>query len=104
MKDYARINFLQDRKTANDEAQRISSLIAGKLYPERFTMPLTLQFELTSHCNVHCKHCYNVSGDNNSSPDPMTPENWKNFARYLVNHGGIFSVRYFRRRTFIIGR
>lgn len=90
MKDYARINFLQDRKTANDEAQRISSLIAGKLYPERFTMPLTLQFELTSHCNVHCKHCYNVSGDNNSSPGPMTPENWKKFARYLVNHGGIF--------------
>ena len=90
MKDYARINFLQDRKAANDEAQRISSLIADKLYPESFAMPLTLQFELTSHCNVHCKHCYNVSGDNNSSPDPMTPENWKKFARYLVNHGGIF--------------
>lgn len=90
MKDYARINFLQDRKAANDEAQRISSLIADKLYPESFAMPLTLQFELTSHCNVHCKHCYNVSGDNNSSPDLMTPENWKNFARYLVNYGGIF--------------
>ena len=85
-----KINFLKDRKTANDEAERINALIANHLYPERFTMPLTLQFELTSHCNVHCKHCYNVSGEDNSASDPMTPERWKDFARYIVNHGGIF--------------
>ena len=85
-----KINFLKDKKAANDEVQNIRTLIANGLYPERFTMPLTLQFELTSHCNVHCKHCYNVSGENNSQPDPMTPERWKDFARYLVSHGGIF--------------
>lgn len=90
MKDWVKINFLQDKKAAKDEAERINSLIQNRLYPERFTMPLTLQFELTSHCNVHCKHCYNVSGEDNSRQDAMTPERWKDFARYLVKHGGIF--------------
>ncbi len=90
MKDWVKINFVKDRKAANDEAEHINALIANHLYPEKFTMPLTLQFELTSHCNVHCKHCYNVSGGNNSKPDPMTPERWKDFARCIVSHGGIF--------------
>ena len=90
MKDYVKINFLRDKKTAANEAEHIRTLIANHLYPARFTMPLTLQFELTSHCNVHCKHCYNVSGENNSALDLMTPKHWKDFARYLVERGGIF--------------
>ena len=85
-----KINFLKDKKQVQDEAERIKALIENHLYPERFTMPLTLQFELTSHCNVHCKHCYNVSGEDNSRPDAMTPERWKDFAHYLVSGGGIF--------------
>ena len=90
MKDWVKINFLKDKKLANDEAEHLRSLIASRLYPEKFTMPLTLQFELTSHCNVHCKHCYNASGEDNSSHDQMTPERWKDFTRYIVEHGGIF--------------
>lgn len=90
MKDWVKINFLKDKKAANDETNNLRALIANGLYPEKFTMPLTLQFELTSRCNVHCKHCYNVSGEDNSKTDAMTPERWKNFAHYLVNHGGIF--------------
>ena len=90
MKDWVKINFLKDRKAAQDEAAHIRTLIANHLYPEKFTMPLTLQFELTSRCNVHCKHCYNVSGENSSPPDAMTPQRWKNFARYIVRNGGIF--------------
>ena len=90
LKDWVKINFLKDKKTAEDEAKHIKTLIESYLYPDRFTMPLTLQFELTSHCNVHCKHCYNVSGENNSKPDSMTPEKWKDFSRYIVSHGGIF--------------
>lgn len=90
MKDWAKINFLKYRKLAEDETRHIHQLIQKHLYPERFMMPLTLQFELTGHCNVHCKHCYNVSGEDNSKPDPMTPEGWNSFASYLVEHGGIF--------------
>ena len=91
MKDWVKINFLKDRKAANDEADRIKTLIANHLYPEKFTMPLTLQFELTARCNVHCKHCYNVSGEDNAKIDAMTPDRWKEFARYLVRHGGILT-------------
>ena len=48
MKDWVKINFVKDRKAAGDEAANIRALIADGLYPQRFMMPLTLQFELTS--------------------------------------------------------
>ncbi|MBR1604132.1 MAG: radical SAM protein [Synergistaceae bacterium] len=90
MKDLVKINFYRDLKAAKDETENLKNLIANNLYPEKFLMPLTLQFELTTHCNVHCRHCYNKSGEDNKFQDAMTPENWKNFARYLVERGGIF--------------
>ena len=99
MKDWVKINFLKDRKTAQEEANHIKFLIQNHMYPQRFLMPLTLQFELTSRCNVHCKHCYNLSGSI-SSNDAMTPQKWKDFARYIINEGGgHISVRDFGRRT-----
>ena len=90
LKDWVKINFLSDKKFAKDEAEKFKSLVENNLYPEKFLMPLILQFELTTRCDVKFKHCYNVSGENNSKQDAMTPEHWKNFARYLVEHGGIF--------------
>lgn len=53
------------------------------------TFPLSsLHFELTSKCNAFCKHCYNDS--NNIISDRMTPDNWIDFAKYIVDHGGVF--------------
>jgi MoaA/NifB/PqqE/SkfB family radical SAM enzyme len=58
-------------------------------YPGEFSFPVGLQFELTSACNLKCKHCYNRSGDSDKKT-LMTPEKWKEFARYIVKKGGIF--------------
>ena len=52
----------------------------------------SLQLELTSHCNVICKHCYNNSGLNNRMRDAMTPEKWIDFAKYLSRMGGIYET------------
>lgn len=61
------------------------------IYSKSHMFPIaSLQFELTTHCNVFCKHCYNNSGTCNNIPDLMTPEKWIEFAKYLVDHGGIF--------------
>lgn len=90
MKDYVKIYNALDEKQARTEKERIEKLQANGLYPPSFDFPMTLQFELTSHCNVYCKHCYNYSGEDNTSKDAMTPEKWIEFTKYIVKNGGIF--------------
>ena len=46
-------------------------LIAEGCYPKQFNFPLAIQFEVTSKCNLKCKHCYNRSGGNR--PADFTP-------------------------------
>ena len=70
------------------QRENIKKLQKFNLYPKEFDFPLLLQFELTSKCNVHCKHCYNNSGITKN--DTMTPEKWKDFCKYVVSKGGIF--------------
>ena len=89
-RDYVKIARAKDQKLLNEEKQRVEHLQQNGLYPEQYTFPLTLQFELTTHCNVRCKHCYNNSGVCNAEPDRMGPTEWKKFAQYLVDRGGIF--------------
>lgn len=89
-RDYVKIYRARDMKQMKEEKERIHALQSAKLYPTSFAFPLTLQFELTSHCNVYCKHCYNNSGTCNNENDTMTPERWIDFSKYLVKHGGIF--------------
>ncbi len=57
-------------------------------YPKIFEMPITLQFELLAECNLYCKHCYNGSGEN--KPTLMHLQEWKDLAKHIVDHGGIF--------------
>jgi MoaA/NifB/PqqE/SkfB family radical SAM enzyme len=88
-KDFVKIYNAIDKKTIADEKNKIILMQKAGLYPTSFDFPLTLQFELTSRCNVYCKHCYNNSG-NNKNEDAMTAEKWIDLCHYVVDHGGIF--------------
>lgn len=71
--------------------QEREKLITDGCYPEKFSFPLSMQFEVTSKCNLRCKHCYNRSGEN-KAPDAMTGDNWVAFAKKLVAKGGILEA------------
>lgn len=76
---------LQDEDAVNEALKKKGFYSASKTFPLS-----SLHFELTSHCNAFCKHCYNNSGVTNNSVDNMTPELWKLFSEYIVEHGGVF--------------
>ncbi|GMO32901.1 MAG: heme b synthase [Termitinemataceae bacterium] len=75
---------IQQRKSVDEQKQAIEKGI----YPSSFSMPLSLQFELTGHCNLKCRHCYNRSGD--LPADAMTVERWTELSKEVVKHGGLF--------------
>ena len=72
------------------QAER-ENLIAEGCYPKNFHFPLTLQLELTSKCNLNCRHCYNRSGKNRPA-DAMTADKWIEFVQKLVMNGGILET------------
>lgn len=90
MKDKLKIVNNRDRKQIQKEKENLASLQDQGLYPTKFNFPITLQYELTTHCNVKCKHCYNNSGIDNNYKDRMSSEKWIEFSKYIVEHGGIF--------------
>jgi MoaA/NifB/PqqE/SkfB family radical SAM enzyme len=84
LKRQLRTESLQQKKSVEEQ----KAAIVDGMYPPSFSMPLSLQFELTGHCNMKCRHCYNRSGE--LPADIMTVERWKDLAKELVEHGGIF--------------
>lgn len=58
------------------------------LYPNRFSFPIGIQFELTSQCNLNCKHCYNNSSVERFSE--MRTQDWLNIVQDIIDHEGIF--------------
>lgn len=90
MKDYNKYYKAISEIDFQDEKKIVNALTKSGLYSNSQIYPLaSLQLELTSHCNARCKHCYNNSGINNIVDD-MTPEKWIDFAKYIVQNGGVF--------------
>lgn len=81
--------FIHEQKVrvAADLAFIKKNVKAG-YYPETLSLPIGIQFELTSQCNLHCRHCYNSSSNDRLSE--MTMTDWKKVSRDLISHGGIF--------------
>lgn len=89
MKDYIKINQAIDEKNVKTIRANIEALQKIGAYPQSFTYPITLQFELTGQCNLACEHCYNRSGDADRMT-AMTPDKWCDLAKQIVKDGGIF--------------
>ena len=91
VKDYIKLFDDADVKRAKQEKANIVAMQNVGLFPEYYSYPITLQFELTGACNLACKHCYNRSGDKDRVQyTRMTPEKWKDLAKQIVDDGGIF--------------
>jgi MoaA/NifB/PqqE/SkfB family radical SAM enzyme len=84
VKKQIRLEKAQRKKFIEEQKQ----IIAKGMYPAVFSMPLSLQFELTGKCNCRCSHCYNRSGD--LSDDSMTSQRWRELSTEIVEYGGIF--------------
>lgn len=82
---------LIDMKAAEKEVAQTKALQEAGLYPKSFDMPLTLQFELTTNCNLKCRHCYNMSNER-VYDRTMTVENWLKVVDDVIANGGIFQA------------
>ena len=90
MENYKRyLNILKNMDLQDDESVN-SALKRKGFYSKSEIYPISsIHFELTARCNACCKHCYNNSGNHGSGKE-MTPEQWIEFSKYIVESGGVF--------------
>lgn len=86
--DIQKIIKYQQENSKNYISRQKEAITNGD-YPMSFDIPLSIQYELTTKCNLYCRHCYNCSGDN-QSVDKMDVENWKKLSKEFVENGGVF--------------
>ena len=69
----------------------VNQLVSKNSFPEKLSLPLSIQLELTEKCNLKCKHCYNSSGDVKNKTN-LTVADWENISKEIVIAGGVFQV------------
>lgn len=56
------------------------------------SLPLTLQLEITSLCNMKCSYCYNSSG--RATDTDLKIDQWKIFLKQVALEGGVFQCTF----------
>ena len=81
----------RDRLSNNLIIKNREKLIEKGSFPKKYLSPAAIQFEVTSNCNLKCKHCYNSSGVKRKK-DLIDGDKWIDFCKYLVSKGGVFQA------------
>jgi len=102
MKNYVKIFQTHDINYLNKLKLETQRMQENATYPLSFEMPITIQFELTSKCNLKCLHCYNRSGENFINTT-MTTESWLKLSKQIVKYGGIFQCILSGGEPFLLG-
>jgi AdoMet-dependent heme synthase len=73
-----------DAAEANLSVHRLEALQRANLYPTSFERPMGFQLELTTRCNLRCKHCYNASGKASELSGEMNRKEWDDVIRQIA--------------------
>lgn len=84
--------YADELRSVELQKTQIESLIQNGDLPQKMSMPLGIQLELTSACNLRCLHCYNRSEKDLNSTNDLTPTDWINIANDIVASGGVFQA------------
>ena len=77
-------NFYQH---LNDELIRYNSRTIKEI-----SLPLSMQLELTSMCNMKCQYCYNSSGKRDE--DELSLKEWIKITKEIIKSGGVFQCTF----------
>lgn len=73
---------LMERLDTQVGVARMAQMQAMGVFPTSHSRPLGFQLELTSACNLSCKHCYNQSGKKSS--EDLSHNEWKRVAAEIL--------------------
>jgi len=90
LKKYFKELQTQECKWLKRMEETLRKNIEHGIVPEKLSMPLGIQLELTYKCNMYCQHCYNRSGED--LKDTMALDDWIELANIIVKKGGVFQV------------
>lgn len=84
--------YMNEFESIERQKQRVHELMKNGDLPQKMSMPLGIQLELTRLCNLKCLHCYNRSENNLNTRHDLDSAKWLSIAEDIVSSGGVFQV------------